>query len=151
MQEHIELMLQRGPNRSDLAKKAGRQLFQDPADKIAHKYACVLKWGDIKDKIPQKLKISPVAMIPHKSKPYRCILDLSFTLFNKGVNIESVNDKTKNLARPENMDKLGLVIKRMIHAMAKYCHHGLPIKFSKIDAKDGFWRMAVSIKFTFYI
>ena len=82
-QEHIELMLQRGPHLSDLAKKSGRQLRQETADKIAHKYACVIKWGGIKDKIPKKLKISPVAMNTHKSKPYRCILDLSFTLFIK--------------------------------------------------------------------
>ena len=144
-------MLQSGPHQSDLTKKAGRQLRQDTADKIAHKHACVLKWGDIKDKIPQKLKISPVAMIPHRSKPYRCIIDLSSTLFNKGVNLASVNDKTKNMERPENINQLGLVLKRMIQTMAKYCHHGLPIKISKIDAKDGFWRMAVSIEFTFYV
>ena len=144
-------MPQRGPHRSDLTKKAGRQLHQETADKIAHKYACVLKWGEIKDKVSQKLKISPGAMIPHKSKPYRCIIDILFTLFNKEVNLASVNNKTKNLERPENMDQLGLVLKRMIHTMAKYFHHGLPIKFSKIDAKDGFWRMAVSIEFTFYV
>ena len=137
-------MLQRGPHRSDLTKKAGRQLRQETADKIARKYACVLEWGDIKDNIPQKLKISPVAMIPHKSKPYRCIIDILFTLFNKGVNIASINDNTKNLARPENMDQLGLVLKRMIHTVAKYFHHGLPIKCAKLDARDGFWRITVS-------
>ena len=105
-----------------------------------------MKWGDIKDKIPPKLKISPVAMIPHKSKPYRCIIDLSFTLFNKGVKFALVNDKTTNMLRPEAMAHIGLVIKRMIQIMAKYCHHGLPIKFAKLDVKDGFWHMAVSDK-----
>ena len=144
-------MLQRGPHRSDLTKKAGRQLCQETADKIAHKHACVLKWGDIKDKIPQKLKISPVAMIANKSKPYRCILDLLFTLFIKVVNLASVNDRTKNMARPDNMDQLGPVLNRMIHTMTKYCYHDLPIKISKLDAKDGFWRMAVSVEFTFYV
>ena len=28
--------------------------------------------------------------------------------------------------------------------MAQYRHHGLYIKFTKLDVKDGFWRMAVS-------
>ena len=75
-QEHIELMLQRGTHRSAFAKKAVRQLCQETADKITHKYTRMVKWGEIKTKIPKKLKISPVAMIPHKSKPYRCIMDL---------------------------------------------------------------------------
>ena len=83
-------------------------------------------------------------MIPHKLKPYRCILDISFTLFNKGVKLASVNDKTKNMARPEAMAQLGLVLKQMIHTMAKYCLRGLSIKFAKLDMKEGFWRMAVS-------
>ena len=83
-------------------------------------------------------------MIPHKYKPYICILDLSFTLFNKGVKPTLVNDKTRNMAQPEAMDQLGLVLKRMIHTVAKDCHHGLPIKISKLDVKDGFWSMALS-------
>ena len=80
-------MLQRGPHLSALSKNAGRQLRQETADKITYKYARVVKWGDIKDKIPQKLKISPVAIIPHKSKSYICILDILFELFNKGVKL----------------------------------------------------------------
>ena len=65
-QEHIELILQRGPHRSALAKKVVRQLRQETADKITHKYAHMVKWVDIKNNIPKKLNISPVAMIPHK-------------------------------------------------------------------------------------
>ena len=67
------------------------------------------------------------------------------------MNLESVNDKTKNLARLDNMDQLGPVLKRMIHTMTKYCYHDLPIKFAKLDAKESFWRMAVSVEFTFYV
>ena len=81
--EHTELMLKMGTHRSALSKKAVRQLRQEKNDKIVHKYARVLKWGDIKDNIPTKLNISPVEMIPHKSKAYRCILDLSFTFFTE--------------------------------------------------------------------
>ena len=76
-------MLKRGPQMSALVKKAVRKLHQEMNDKIVHKYARVLKWGDIKDNIPTKLNISPVEMIPHKSKAYRCILDLSFTFFTE--------------------------------------------------------------------
>ena len=48
------------------------------------------------------------------------------------------------MARPESMAQLGLVLKRMIHTMEKYRHHGFPITFAKLDVKDIFWRMAVS-------
>ena len=98
----------------------------------------MMKLWDIKTKIPTTFKISPVAMIPHKSKPYSCILDISFTLFNKGVKCASVNYKTTKMARLEAMDQLGFVLKWIIHA--KKVH----IKSTKLDVKDGFWRMAVS-------
>ena len=99
--------------------------------------------GVYKRNITKKLKIYPVAMIPHKSKPYICILDMLFTLFNKGVKLASVNDKIKNTARSEAMAQLRLVIKRMIQTMEKYRHHSFLIKISKVYVKDGFWRMAV--------
>ena len=65
-------------------------------------------------------------------------------MFNKGVKFASVNDKTTKMARPEAMYQLGFVLKRIIHTMAQYRHHGLHIKFTKLDVKDGFWRMTVS-------
>ena len=68
--EHIELMLERGPHRSATGKAAVRQLRKETEDKIKHNYARVVKWGDIKKNPPKKLKFSPVAMIPHKSKPF---------------------------------------------------------------------------------
>ena len=52
--QHIDLIIQRGPHLLDLNKKARRQLRQETADKITHKYARMVKWGYIKDKIPQK-------------------------------------------------------------------------------------------------
>ena len=42
------------------------------------------------------------------------------------------------------MAKLGLVIKQIIHTIAKYLNHGLPIKVARLDVKDVFWRMALS-------
>ena len=140
----MDLMLERGPHRSANGKKAVRQLLQETEDKVKHQYARVVKWGDIKNDIPPKLKISHVAMIPHKSKLSRCILDLSFTLFHKGMTYSSVNDKTRKMARPEAMAQLGLVITPIIYTMALHRHHGLPFKFMKLDVKDGFWQMAVT-------
>ena len=93
-------MLERGTHRSDNVKKAVHQILQETEDKVKHKYTRVLKWGDIKNDIPPKLKISPVAMISHKSKLFRCILDFSFTLFHKGVIYSSVNEKREKRPAP---------------------------------------------------
>ena len=55
--DYIKLMLQRGPHRSATGKKAVRQLRQETKEKVKHNYARVVKWGDIKNNIPAKLKI----------------------------------------------------------------------------------------------
>ena len=83
-------------------------------------------------------------MIPHKSNPFRCILDISFTLFHKGVELSSVNKKIRKMARPEAMAQLGQVVKRIIYLMALHRHHGMPFKLTKLDVKDGFWRTEVA-------
>ena len=64
--EHIDIMIERGPHQSANGEKSVRQLRQETEYKVKHKYARIVKWGDIKNDIPNKLKISPVAMIVHK-------------------------------------------------------------------------------------
>ena len=104
----------------------------------------MLKWGDIKNNIPTKLKISPVEMIPHKSKAYQCILDLSFALFHQGIRFAFVNENNNKKSRPEAMVQLGQFLKRIIYHMALYRANGIPFKFTKLDVKNGFWRMEVA-------
>ena len=142
--ETILKLLRRGPHRSSRRRDAVRQLRTETKEKIACGYARVVRWGDIKHNIPKKLKISPVAMIPHKSKKYRCILDLSFTLFEDGIEYPSVNETTNKMAKPEAMAQLGNCLKRLVALMADNYDINLPFMFSKLDIKDGFWRMRVS-------
>jgi hypothetical protein len=78
--DHIEKALQRGNHQSANSKKAQQYLRQQTKEKIAEGFAKVVKYGDIMGALPAKLKISPVAMVPHKSRLFRCILDLSFRL-----------------------------------------------------------------------
>jgi hypothetical protein len=137
-------LLRQGPHCSSKKKDAIRQLQVKTKEKIACGYARIIKWGDIKNKIPTKLKISPVAMIPHKSKKYRCILDLSFTLFEDGQEFPSVNDTTTRLALPQAMAQLGNCLKRLTAHMADNHDIKSPFMFCKLDIKDGFWRMRVS-------
>ena len=142
--EKILLLLKKGPHQSSKQREAVLQLRKETIDKITNGFARTVKWGDIKDNIPPQLKISPVAMIPHKSKKYRCILDLSFTLYDKGVAYTSVNDTTIKKAPQESMAQLGLCLKRLIAVMADNYNPQKPFMFSKLDIKDGFWRMRVS-------
>jgi hypothetical protein len=142
--EKIIKLLKKGPHRSSLQKNAIRQLRKETHEKCAQGYARIVRWGDIQNNIPKKLKISPVAMIPHKSKQYRCILDLSFTLFEEGIAYSSVNATTKQKAKPQAMAQLGHCLTRIITTLADNFDPSKPFMFTKLDIKDGFWRMRVS-------
>jgi hypothetical protein len=61
-----------------------------------------------------------VAAIPHKSRAYRLILDLSFALrLTDGGSLPSVNDTTTKLAPSGAINQLGHSLKRIIHAFAE--------------------------------
>ena len=127
------------------SKAAITQLREETAEKIKHGYARIVKWADIKHNIPKKLKISPVAMIPHKSKQFRCILDLSFNPYHKGNSLSSLNETTQKLSKAESMVQLGQTLKGIVMVMAaESWAPEKPFYFSKLDIKDGFWRMAVN-------
>ena len=117
-EEHILRALQRGNHPSAADPDAIEVLRQETDQKVRNKYARVVKWKDIKDDIPPTLKISPVAMIPHKSKKFRVILDLSFNLKYERQVYQSVNETTTKLAPPQSMEQLGKVLRRIIATMA---------------------------------
>jgi hypothetical protein len=142
--DKIETLLEKGPHSSAKSKEAIKQLRQETLLKISNNYARVVKWGDIKNNLPPKLKLSPVAMIPHKSKKFRCILDLSFTLHKNGQRYSSVNETTKKLSKNEAMTQLGSSLQRIVATLAQNKSYTKPFKFTKLDIKDGFWRMAVN-------
>ena len=147
----IKLLLKHGPHCSANAKKAARELRKETMEKVNHGYARIVRWGDIKNNCPKKLKISPVAMIPHKSKSFRCILDLSFTFHHNGKTYPSVNSMTTQKSKEEAMVQMGQCLKRLVANMAevwkletKAERKPAPWKFAKLDIKDGFWLMAVN-------
>jgi hypothetical protein len=68
----------------------------------------MVAWDDIKDDPPPQLKVSPIAAIPHKSKAFRSILDLSFRLrLKNGGVLAAVNDTTVKTAPQGAIDQLG--------------------------------------------
>jgi len=105
--EQIEAAIRRVPHPSAKNPDAQEALFTETDDKVENGYAKVVRYSDIKHKLPKKLKISPVAMIPHKSRSFRTILDLSFRLCHLGKLMESVNSATVKQAPAESMIQLG--------------------------------------------
>ncbi len=116
-------------------------LIDETNGKVTNGFARKVKWKEIQHNIPPKLKLSPVAMIPHKSRAFRCILDLSFTL--KVSKTASVNDTTVKMAPAAAMDELGSALKRIINQINDCQTAGRKVKFAKLDIKDGFWRLVV--------
>jgi hypothetical protein len=76
------------------------ELFRLEADKkVKCGQAKIVLWDDIKNTPPLQMKVSPIAGIPHKSKAFRSILDLSFSSqLTNGLAHQSVNDTTTKTA-----------------------------------------------------
>ena len=110
-------------------------------EKEAQEFVKIYRWDDLKKNLPRALKLSPLAMIPHKSRKYKTILDLSYQLMVAGYMLPSVNDATMRMAPEEVMDQIGSMLPRMIEALAAAPMERGDIMFSKLDIKDGFWRM----------
>jgi hypothetical protein len=73
------------------------------------------------------------------------ILDLSSQPLVNGRRLESVNDSSdKSLAKQEATFELGNVIPQIIWTMALSKDTTTPFMFSKVNLKDGYWRMAVN-------
>ena len=87
------------------------------------------------------MKVSPIAEIRHKSKAFRSILDLSFSLkLTPHGRVPSVNENSEKTAPGGATDQIGHVLLRLIHAFSEApdCAN---IFQAKWDIKDGFWRL----------
>ena len=143
--EMIEAAIARGAHPSTQLPEPAAQLWQETLEKIEQGYARLVAWDSIKDNPPPNLKISPIAAIPHKSHGYQMILDLSYSVTIDNTSHPSVNEATKpNIAPSHAMTQLGHVLPRLIYAVATAPENKGPLLFSKLDVKDGNWRMVVS-------
>jgi hypothetical protein len=117
------------------------QLDLEIAENIKNDQATLVTWNSIKDNPPPQLKVSPIAMVPHKSRPYRAILDLSFSLqLSPCDSIPSVNSEITKLAPKDAVSQLGHSLGRIIHAFAT-APDDAKIFMAKWDIKYGFWRL----------
>lgn len=137
----MQAAIDRGPHVSALVPDAMAQLDIEVREKVANGQARVVKWNDIRHDPPIQLKISPVAMVPHNSRPYRAILDLSFPVrLSPSEIVPSVNSTSTKTAPKGAIDQIGHVLPRIIHAFAAV-EDEAKIFMAKWDIKDGFWRL----------
>ena len=94
------------------------QLQAEVAEKGLKGQARLILWDDIKNNPPKALKISIIAMIPHKSRKFRAILDLSYTIKLMQHIIDSVNDTTLKMPPQGAKDQMGHVLYCIIYASA---------------------------------
>ena len=137
----MQAAIDRGPHISALDPNAITQLHEEVQQKVANGQARIVNWDDIKDDPPAELKISPLAMIPHKSRLFRAILDLSFPVrLVDGSIVPSVNAGTTKTAPRGAINQIGHSLQRIIHAFAT-ADPQAKIFMAKWDIKDGFWRL----------
>ena len=87
------------------------------------------------------MKVSLIVAIPHKSKAFRSILDLSFSLkLTTHGCVPSVNENSEKTAPGGAIDQIGHVLLSLIHAFSEspYC---AKIFQATQDINDGFWRL----------
>ena len=141
--DEMQAAIDRGPHVSALDPDAISYMTGEIRQKVEAKQVRVVEWESIRKNPPPELKISPVALIPHKSRDYRAILDLSFSLrLESGDSIPSVNEASQKTAPRGAIDQMGHALKRIIYAMAEADLAGNEKVFmAKWDIKDGFWRL----------
>jgi hypothetical protein len=133
--------VERGPHRSATTPEALTHFAEEIKEKLRTNQARLVPWDDIKDNPPAQLKISPITAIPHKSKAFRSILDLSFRLrLKNGGVLAAVNNTTVKSAPKGAIDQIGECLSRIVHAFAE-ASEDAKIFMAKWDNKDGFWRM----------
>ena len=138
--EQMQAAVDRGPHVSALVPAAMAQLDEEIQEKVIKGQARLVHWNDIRHSPPPQLKISPVAMVPHKSRPYRAIVDLSFPVRLPSGTVPSVNSTTVKTAPKGAIDQIGSALPRIIHAFAAV-EDSDKIFMAKWDIKDGFWRL----------
>lgn len=122
---------------------AAKCLRKETLEKVTQGFAEIVTWGDLRRDPPPTLKISPIAAIPHKTRHFRAILDLSFVLRHLRTKVTSVNEATTKLSHPQALDQLGQALPRLFQLLAWAPKEKGPILFQKLDIKDGYWRGVV--------
>ena len=131
----------RAPQESSLAEESISNFASEAKEKVESNQARLVCYKNFKGDLPTKMKVSPIVEIPHKSKAFRSILDLSFSLkLTPHGSVPSVNENSERASLGGAIYQIRHVLLRLIHAFteAPDCAN---IFQAKLDIKDGFWRL----------
>jgi hypothetical protein len=107
----ITQAVERGPHQSALSPEAIKHFNIEANKKVSKGQTRLVAWDTIFQNPPPQLKVLPIAGIPHKSKAFRSILNLSFSLCLQCRNMLSlVNDSTTKTAPNTSANQLGHVL-----------------------------------------
>ena len=139
--EEMQAAIEEGPHMLDVVPEVMAELALEIEDTVRQGQAKVVLWEDIKEDPPEELTVSPTAMIPHKSRKFHAILDLSFaTMLLDGSMLAAVNESSEKTVPRGATDQLGFSLSRIIHAFAQAGPDD-KVFMAKWDIKDGFWRL----------
>jgi hypothetical protein len=145
----LEEVIAYGSHPSAQDPVAAKACRTEALEKVAQGFCKVIPWSELRAAFVNgycpNLKLSPIAAIPHKSRLFRMILDLSAKAKRRRQNPPpAVNESTRAEAAPlHSMAQLGKVIPRFIQTIATAPLDEGPLLFAKLDIKDGFWRLCV--------
>ena len=107
----------RGPNDSAVSEEAISYFAAEAKEKVALNQAHLLYYESFKGDFPTKIKVSPIAVIPQKSKEFRSIMDLSFSFkLSPHGRVPSVNENSGKSYPRGAIDQIGHVLLRLICA-----------------------------------
>ena len=98
--ELLDEAVQRGANPSARNPVEAAALISETMRKVDEGFARILPWKVLRDQLPTKLKVSPIAAIPYKNRLFRMMLNLSYGFRLDDVDYPSVNDGTTDEATP---------------------------------------------------
>ena len=127
----INAAVARGPHKS--AKEYVEFLRNEMHDFIRKAFWMVLPYSEISkiDHFMDKLRLSPIGVVPQKERRPRIIVDYSYWDLNKDT-VKLAPAKAMQFGRA-----LECLITKVVHADPRYG----PVKFIKIDIADGFYRI----------
>ncbi len=97
-----------GPHVSALSVEALKHFKEEARVKVATGQATIVDWDTIKHNPPPQMKVSPIAAILHKSKAFRLIFNLLFSLcLQDGTKLPAVNNATTKTAPGGAINQLG--------------------------------------------
>ena len=79
----INAAVARGPHTSALTPEARDLIEEEMHYQIRAGFSEIVLWSDIRTRLPQHLKVSPIAVIPQVGRRGRLLLDLSFPRFRQ--------------------------------------------------------------------